>query len=157
MEKNMLDKIDLHILTILQEKGRITNAQLAGLVGLSPSRTLERVRRLENRGVIRKYVALVDPEVLDRGTLAYVQVSLARHGISAIHRFLKAINDIPEVLECHHIAGDFDYLLKVRVKNIPEYQEFALQRLTSLDGIRTFETYFVLGTEKQETSLPLPE
>lgn len=80
-----------------------------------------------------------------------------KNGISAIHRFLEAIHDIPEVLECHHIAGDFDYLLKVRVKNIPAYQEFALQRLTSLDGIRTFETYFVLGTEKQETSLPLPE
>ena len=157
MDKNRLDHIDQKILAILQDKGRITNAQLASEVGLSPSRTLERVRRLENREVIQKYVALVDPEVLDRGTLAYVQVSLSRHGISAIHRFLEAIRDIPEVLECHHIAGDFDYLLKVRVKNIPAYQEFALQRLTSLDGIRTFETYFVLGTEKQETSLPLPE
>ena len=157
MAKDSLDAIYRNILTILQEKGRITNAQLAGLVGLSPSRTLERVRRLEERGVIEKYVALVDPQVLDRGTLAYVQVSLSRHGINAIHRFLEAINSIPEVLECHHIAGDFDYLLKVRVKNIPEYQEFALQRLTSLDGIRTFETYFVLGTEKQVTSLPVPE
>ncbi len=101
-------------------------------------------------------MALVSPDALDRGTLAYVQVSLTQHGLKAIHRFLEAIHGIPEVLECHHIAGDFDFQLKVRVKNIPEYQEFALQRLTSLDGIRTFETYFVLGTEKRETSMPVP-
>lgn len=157
MERRKLDRIDLNILAILQERGRVTNAQLAGEVGLSPSRTLERVRRLENRGVIEKYVALVDPTALGRGTLAYVQVSLSRHGIESIDRFLEAIRAIPEVLECHHIAGDFDYLLKVRVENIQEYQQFALRRLTSLDGIRTFETYFVLGTEKQETSLPVPE
>jgi Lrp/AsnC family leucine-responsive transcriptional regulator len=157
MEKNRLDRIDLRILDVLQENGRITNAQLAGTVGLSPSRTLERVRRLEQRGVIRKYVALVDPEALDRGTLAYVQVSLSAHDEQAILRFIEAVNEIPEVLECHHIAGDFDFLLKVRVKNIPEYQKFTLSRLSSLEGTRTFGTYFVLGTEKFETSLPIPE
>jgi len=157
MEKNRLDSIDLHILAVLQESARISNARLAGLVGLSPSSTLERVRRLEHRGVIQKYVALVDPGVLERGTLAYVQVSLSAHGKKAIHRFIKAVHEIPEVLECHHIAGDFDFLLKVRVKNIPEYQKFTLSRLSSLEGIRTFGTYFVLGTEKFETSLPIPE
>jgi len=157
MDRQKLDRIDLMLISILQERGRITNAQLAAEVGLSPSRTLERVRRLENRGVIEKYVALVDPDALGRGTLAYVQVALSRHGIESIDRFLEAIRAIPEVLECHHIAGDFDYLLKVRVENIPAYQEFALRRLTSLDGIRTFETYFVLGTEKQATALPVPK
>jgi Lrp/AsnC family leucine-responsive transcriptional regulator len=152
---NQLDQTDKKILNLLQENGRITNAQLAKEVGLSPPPMLERVRKLEKNGIIKKYVALVDPKKLDRGTIAFVAVSLRFHRQDAIQEFVTEIQKIPEVLECHHITGEEDYLLKVVIKDIAEYERFLLEKLTRFSGISKIKTFFILSTLKQETKIPI--
>jgi Lrp/AsnC family leucine-responsive transcriptional regulator len=152
---NVLDNADKKILNILQANGRITNSQLAKEVGLSPPPMLERVRKLEKNGIIKKYVALVDPKKLDRGTIAFVAVSLRFHRQDAIQEFVTEIQKIPEVLECHHITGEEDYLLKVVIKDISEYERFLLEKLTRFSGISKIKTSFILSTLKQETKIPV--
>ena len=152
---NSLDPIDKKILDLLQENGRMTNAQLAKDVGLSPPPMLERVRKLEKHGIIRKYVALVDPKKVDRGTMALVSVSLRLHQKNAIQEFVKEIQNIPEILECHHITGEEDYVLKVYIKDIEEYERFLHERLTRISGIRKIKTSFILKTIKHQTKIPV--
>jgi Lrp/AsnC family leucine-responsive transcriptional regulator len=152
---NSLDPIDKKILDLLQENGRMTNAQLAKDVGLSPPPMLERVRKLEKQGIIRKYVALVDPKKVDRGTMALVSVSLRFHQKNAIQEFVKEIQNIPEILECHHITGEEDYVLKVAIKDIEEYERFLHERLTRISGIRKIKTSFILKTIKHQTKVPV--
>ena len=152
---NSLDHIDKKILDLLQDNGRMTNAQLAKDVGLSPPPMLERVRKLEKQGIIRKYVALVDPKKVDRGTMALVSVSLRLHQKNAIQEFVKEIQNIPEILECHHITGEEDYVLKVAIKDIEEYERFLRDRLTRISGIRKIKTSFILKTIKHQTKVPV--
>jgi Lrp/AsnC family leucine-responsive transcriptional regulator len=152
---NTIDGIDKKILDLLQDNGRITNAQLAKEVGLSPPPMLERVRKLEKNGIIRKYVALVDPKKLNRGTVAFVAVSLRFHRQDDIQEFVIEIQKFPEVLECHHIAGEEDYLLKVIIRDIEEYERFLREKLTRFSGISRIKTYFILNTLKQETKIPV--
>lgn len=152
---NDLDRVDKKILDLLQENGRITNAKLAKEVGLSPPPMLERVRKLEKKGIIQKYVALVNPKKLDRGTMAFVAVSLRLHRQDAIHEFVTEIQKFPEVLECHHIAGEEDYMLKIVIKDILEYERFLREKLTGFSGISRIKTYFILNTLKQETKIPI--
>lgn len=152
---NSLDHIDKKILMLLQANGRITNAELAKQVGLSPPPMLERVRKLEKNGYIRKYVALIDPKKLDQNTMAFVSVSLRFHQKKAIQQFVTEIQKIPEVLECHHITGEEDYLLKVVMKDIEEYKRFLLDKLTQFSGISKIKTSFILTTLKQETNIPV--
>ena len=152
---NTLDHIDKKILDLLQENGRMTNAQLAKDVGLSPPPMLERVRKLEKQGIIRKYVALVDPKKVDRGTVALVSVSLRLHQKNAIQEFVKEIQNIPEILECHHITGEEDYVLKVAIKDIEEYERFLRDQLTRISGIRKIKTSFILKTIKHQTKVPV--
>ena len=152
---NQLDQIDKKILNLLQENGRITNAQLAKEVGLSPPPMLERVRKLEKNSIIKKYVALVDPKKVDRGTIAFVAVSLRFHRQDAIQEFVIEIQKFPEVLECYHITGEEDYLLKVIIKDIAEYERFLLEKLTRFSGISKIKTFFILSTLKQETKIPI--
>ncbi len=155
--QNTLDQIDRKILSLLQDNGRITNSKLAQEVGLSPPPMLERVKKLEKNGVIKKYVALVDPRKLDRGTMAFVAVSLRLHRQEAIAEFVTEIQKIPEVLECHHITGEEDYLLKIAVKDIEEYERFLRTKLTGFSGISRLKTYFILNTLKQDTKIPVDE
>ncbi len=150
-----LDHIDKKILDLLQDNGRITNSQLAKEVGLSPPPMLERVRKLENSGTIRKYVALVDPKKVERGTMAFVSVSLRLHQKDAIQEFVTKIQKIPEVLECYHITGEEDYLLKVVIKDIEEYERFIREKLTRFAGISKIKTSFILNVMKQETKVPV--
>ncbi|MCS7083255.1 MAG: Lrp/AsnC family transcriptional regulator [Bacteroidetes bacterium] len=157
MDQLPLDAIDRRILNLLQENGRLTNADLAERVGLSPPPTLRRVRKLEQEGYIRKYVALLDPYKIGRGTLAFVFVSLREHTLEAIAQLRQAVEHMPEVLECYHIAGQTDFLLKVAVRDIAEYEDFVLHKLTPAAPIRQIETRFVLRALKQETKLPLSE
>jgi len=152
---NIIDQIDKKILNLLQDNGRITNSQLAKEVGLSPPPMLERVRKLEKNGIIRKYVALVDPKKLGRGTVAFVAVSLRFHRQDAIQEFVIEIQKFPEVLECHHIAGEEDYLLKVIIRDIEEYERFLRDKLTRFSGISRIKTYFILNTLKQDTKIPV--
>jgi DNA-binding Lrp family transcriptional regulator len=151
------DDTDRKILDMLQSDSNITNAQLAGEVGISPSSMLERVRRLENAGVIIKYVALVDPEKLGIGTLALVSISLAVHHLDSVDALTKSLNKMDEVLECYHIAGEEDFMLKVAVTNMREYQNFVLNKLSKIPSINRIKTSFVLSTVKSKTKLAVPE
>jgi Lrp/AsnC family transcriptional regulator, leucine-responsive regulatory protein len=152
-----LDEIDRKILRILQQDGRTTNAALAEAVGLTATPMLQRIKKLERRGVIRGYVGLVDPKTVGRGTTAFVHVKQAEHKMASHKRFLDAVAGFPEVLECHHIAGDEDFLLKVVVKDIGEYEHFLLYRLSKIPGIARVKTTFVLSTSKANTAIPIED
>jgi DNA-binding Lrp family transcriptional regulator len=147
------DAIDLKILDILQTNSNITNAQLASEIGTSASGMLDRVKRLEASGVIKKYVALVDPEKAGRGVIALVSVSLTAHKMNAFDTFAQKIKKIEEVLECYHTAGDEDFVLKVAVKDIQEYETFILKKLTLIEGVNKVKTNFVLSTVKYNTKI----
>lgn len=123
-----LDKIDFNILKILQENGRITNLQLSQHIGLSPAPTLERVRKLENSGYIKSYHALVDEEKLGLGIKTFIQVSLDFHQQDTIQIFLKEIDEIKEITECHHVTGQCDFILKAYVKDIKTYEQLIMQK-----------------------------
>lgn len=147
------DKIDKQILDILQENSNITNAQLAAEVGISPPGMLERVKRLEKSGVLKKYVALVDHDLVGKGTMALVSISIKVHDIKEVEEFKLRIGQLEEVLECFHIAGEDDFLLKVVVKNIKEYESFIISKLNPIAGIRHIKTTFVLSTIKNHTKV----
>ena len=124
-----LDSIDKKILEILQANAKITNSQLATEIGLSPAPTLERVRKLENMGIIKSYHAEVERELLGIGTAVFVSVSLSGHKKHQIMSFVSQMNEIPEVVECHHITGAGDFLLKILAKDINSYQKLILDKL----------------------------
>jgi Lrp/AsnC family leucine-responsive transcriptional regulator len=152
-----LDAIDRQILAHLQKEGRITNAELSRRVGLSTASVLERVRKLERTGVVRGYAALVSPASVGLHCLAYVEVTLDRHVKATVRRFMNEITELEEVLECHHITGEADFLVKVTTRDIPAYEDFILHKLTALRDVRNLKTLIVLSTLKQETALPLTE
>lgn len=154
-ESIVLDDVDREVLRLLQGNGRMTNAALAEAVGLTPTPMLARIKKLELRGVIMKYVALVDPAALDRSTMAFVSVMLTAHKRETHEAFLAAITQFPEVLECHHIAGEDDFLLKVVLKDIRAYEQFLLHRLSRIGGIDRVRTTFVLSSAKNETAIPV--
>ncbi len=154
-DNNGLHPADRRILGVLQSQGRISNVQLAAEVGLSPSAVLERVRKLEERGIIEKYVALVDNKLVGFGTVAFVAVSLNLHQKDSIENFHRFVEGCAKVLECHHVAGTEDYLLKVYSRDIDDYEHFLLTALTRIEGVDRVRTMFVLSTLKRETAIPL--
>ena len=145
------DKIDKKILNILQENGRITNADLASKVGLSPPPMLERVKKLEKNGIITKYVALLDPKKIDKSTIIFVSLTLARHRLKSIDQVKDEFSNFPEVLECYSITGEEDYLLKVMVRDVEEYENFMLNKLAKIPAISRIKSFVVLSTLKYET------
>lgn len=154
-ENNTLHPVDRQILSVLQDRGRIPNVQLAAEVGLSPSAVLERVRKLEERGIIERYVALVDSRKVGLGTIAFVAVSLNLHRKNSIENFKEFVVACGDILECYHIAGTEDYLLKVYSRDIDDYEHFLLEKLTTVKGMDRVRTMFVLSTLKRETAVPL--
>lgn len=144
----VLDRTDYKILRRLQEDGRITNADLARSVNLSPTPCLERVRRLEADGYILNYVALLNPDRLGAGVVVFIQVQLDRTSPGVFERFKKQVNLCPEVVECHMVAGGFDYLLKVRTSSMVEYREFLGQTLAQMSDIKQTHTYVVMEQVK---------
>jgi Lrp/AsnC family leucine-responsive transcriptional regulator len=149
------DAVDLRILRILQEDGRITNQELASRAGLSPAACFDRVKRLRTSGVIAGYTALLDPAKLGQALLIFVEVVLDRTTDDVFTAFAAQVGDIPEVLECHMVAGGFDYLLKVRVADMAAYRRFLGEILTSIPGVRETRTYAVLEEVKATTRLPI--
>jgi len=149
-----IDRTDKKILDILQVEGRITNAELARRINMSPPPTLERVKKLERNGYIQKYVALLNPVKLGYTCFTYVEVTLVRHGSERVERFMKAITRLDRVMECHHITGGADFLIKVASKDIPDYEDFILRTLTALPEVQNLKTLVVLSTLKHETKLP---
>jgi|SRR5450759_638049 Lrp/AsnC family leucine-responsive transcriptional regulator len=150
-----LDSTDLAILSQLQDDGAMTNSELAHRIGLTPAPTLERVRKLEREGYIRKYVALVDQAKLGRPVTAFVSVIMKSHGQQTDESLRKAVAKLSEVLECHHIAGDEDYLLKVIAASPTDYERFVLGKLMKVPGIDKIKTTFVLSSSKLETKIPV--
>ena len=153
--KTHLDETDVQILNLLQNDGRITNAELAKRVGLSPPSVLQRVRALEKAGLIRGYVALLDPERMGLRITALVMISLSLHQEQPIERFRRGIQEIPEIIECYHVSGDFDFLLKVVVRDMRAYEVLLREKLSKIKGIGKITTNFVLATNKQTTQIPL--
>jgi Lrp/AsnC family transcriptional regulator, leucine-responsive regulatory protein len=150
-----LDIIDRKILTILQQDGRITNAKLAGEVGLSPPAVLERVRRLEASGVIDRYVALLDRAQAGFTIQTIVMVCLSHHQISSLETVKERLTRMDEVLEVHQLTGEVDFLLKVAVKDMPGYTDFVNNKLSGIPGIQNVKTSFILATLKNNTALNL--
>ncbi len=150
-----LDRIDRKILSALQADGRITNLELADAVGLSPTATAERVKRLTRDGFILGYSARLDPGKLQRGLLVFVEIKLDRMNPEVFSTFASAVTRAPEVLECHLIAGGFDYLVKARVRDMEAYRAFLSEVLMALPGVRETRTYPVMEEVKDTASLPL--
>ncbi len=150
-----LDRIDRKILSALQLDGRITNLELADKVGLSPTATAERVKRLTRDGYIQGYTARLDPVKLQRGLLVFVEIKLDRMNPEVFSQFNAAVSRAPEVLECHLIAGGFDYLVKARVRDMEAYRAFLSDVLMALPGVRETHTYPVMEEVKHSTALPL--
>jgi len=147
-KQRTLDRIDCKILRQLQNNARLTNADLARSVNLSPTPCLERVRRLEADGYILKYVTLLNPQKLDAGVISFVQVMLDRTSPDVFERFKRQVSLCPEVMECHMVAGGFDYLLKVRTKSMLEYRDFLGQTLAGMSDIKQTHTYVVMEEVK---------
>lgn len=150
-----LDDIDRKILQLLQQDGRMTNAALAEAVGLTPTPMLQRLRKLEQKGVITGYRAVIDARSVARATMALLHVQLTEHRLENHRRFVHEARQMPEVLEVHHVAGEDDFILKVAVEDIAAYEHFLLDRLSQIPGIDRVCTTFILSTSKDEGISPL--
>jgi Lrp/AsnC family leucine-responsive transcriptional regulator len=150
-----LDRTDCHILQLLQKDGRLSNVELAEKVALSPSPCLRRLKQLEKTGVIRRYVALVEPASVGLGLLAFVRVSLEKRGRGSMDAFKRAVQDWPEVMDCYVMTGDMDYLLKVLVEDLEHFSRFIMDRLLKQPGVIDAKSSFALETLKNNTALDL--
>ena len=150
-----LDKIDARILRVLQKDGRISNLKLAEEVHLSPTAVLERVKRLARDGYILGYEAKLNPEKLGAGMMVFIEVVLDRTTHDAMNSFKAAVQVRPEILECHLVAGGFDYLIKTRVANMQAYREFVGSVIWALPGVRETRTYAVMEEVKNTSLLPI--
>ena len=148
-----LDRIDRRILQALQEDGRMANLKLAESVGLSPTAVLARVQRLTRDGYILGFEARLNPLLLDAGMLVFVEVLLDRSSPNVFEQFKAAVQVRPEIMECHMVAGGFDYLLKTRSANMSAYRAFAGDVLWRLPGVRETRTYAVMEEVKNTTHL----
>ena len=150
-----LDSIDTHILQILQKNGRITNSQLSNDVGLSPAPTLERVRKLQESGVLKSYHAQLDVEKVGLGVSTFVLVSLRGHNKENIDIFVSSIEHINEVVECHHITGSGDFLLRIFAKDISAYQKLMLEKVSNISVVDNLQSMVILSTFKDSKILPI--
>lgn len=143
-----IDKVDLQILRTLQGNARLTLKELAAQVSLSSTPVFERLKRLENEGYIKKYIAILDAEKLNQGFVVFCNVKLSKINQEIATEFTRIIQDIPEVTECYNISGSFDYLLKIHAPNMKYYQEFILNVLGSIDSLGSIESTFVMDEVK---------
>jgi Lrp/AsnC family transcriptional regulator, leucine-responsive regulatory protein len=155
LQNIMLDDIDKAALRALQEDGRLTNVDLARRINLSTPATHTRVRRLEKDGYIRRYTAVVDREKAGYDLLCFIHISMQMHQLEQVENFRRLVRDMPEVLECHHITGEYDYLLKVVLRNRKDLERFAVDRLTPIPGVARIHTSLVFTEVKSTTALPL--
>ncbi len=150
-----LNRTDRRLLELLQRDGSLTNLELAARVNLSPSACLRRVRALEKSGVIRRYVALLDPRKVGLGLVGFVTVKLEKRGRMPTDAFARAVKDGPEVLACHALTGDMDYLLRVQVEGLDHFSRFVMDSLLKHPGVLDVKSSFVLDEVKETTALPL--
>lgn len=150
-----LDKIDRRILQHLQRNGRIPNNELADAVHLSPSTCLRRVRALEDAGIIKGYVALLDPSKIGKGFTAYVRVWLTSQDFETIEKFVAEIQPLSEVVECHLMAGECDVMLRVVAADLTAYRQFQINHLTRIESVRSIKTEVPMEQAKLTTELPI--
>ena len=150
-----LDEIDRRILTHLQRNARVSNAKLAELVGLSPAPCLRRIRALEEAGIIRDYVALLDSRAVGRAVTVFIEIRLDLQVKDRLDILERAIREWPEVLECNLMTGDADYMLRVAVPDVNAYEHFLRDKLTRLEGVASIKSSFALKQVKYTTALPL--
>ncbi len=150
-----LDQTDLQILKTLQRNSKLTTKELADAVHLTPTPVFERQKRLERQGYIKKYVAVLDPEKLGLGLLVFCKVKLKQINHEIADAFTRRIMRIPEVTECYNTSGAYDYLLKVRARDMKQYQEFVLTKLGDIDSVASIESTFVMSEIKQNYGINL--
>jgi DNA-binding Lrp family transcriptional regulator len=150
-----LDAIDRRILRALQRDGRLQNVELAKHVGLSPSPCLRRVKIMEEAGVIDRYVALVNPELVDFGITVFVRVWLNRQDEQTVNHFKAAVQDLPEVLECYLMVGDCDFLLRVAAQDLKSYRAFQAKHLAQIEGVQNLKTELPMEVVKSSSEIPV--
>lgn len=148
-----LDETDKHILNLLQGNSKMNVKQIALQIGLSQTPTYERIKRLEKSGIIENYIAVINKEKAGLSVVVFCQVSLMVHSKEMISKFENSINKLNEIVSCYHVAGNFDYLLKIVVKDMSSYQLFLKNKLSVLDAVRTVQSNFVMTSIKDNTQL----
>lgn len=155
MKRKSLDRLDVSILKVLQEDGRISYVDLADKVGLSSTPCIERVKRLEKEGFIQGYYARLDPQLLDFSMLVFVEISLSYQTPDAFQEFSKAVKRLPYILDCHLVSGDADYLVKARINDMSEYRALLGDMLLTLPGVKNSKSYIVMEEVTETLSLPV--
>lgn len=155
VEHRDIDEIDRDLLRLIQKDGSITNADLARKVSLSPPSVLQRMKKLQEKGYIQETKTKLDPEMLGFTIQVVAMVSLALHQDQPIQNFAKHATRFPEVLECLHVSGDYDFMLRIVARDIHDYERFITEKLSAIKGIGKIHSCFVLATNKQTTELPI--
>jgi Lrp/AsnC family leucine-responsive transcriptional regulator len=150
-----LDATDIRILQLLQHDAKINNKEMADKLGKSVTPVYERIRKLEEAGYIRGYVALLDKDKIGKYLTAFTTVQLKEHSAAALRGFEKEVIKFPEVMECYHLTGRFDFLIKIAIKDMNEYNDFLMHKLATLANVGSLETFFVLSEGKVETAYAL--
>ena len=149
------DKTDKTLLQLLQEDSKQTNKALSNKLNLSVTAVYERIKKLENLGVIDKYVALVKKEKIEKAFVTFCHIKLIQHSHDYVVKFEREVANLNEVLECYHISGDYDYLLKVHVKNMEAFRDFMVKKLTTISHIGSTHSMFVINEVKHTTAITL--
>lgn len=147
------DEIDKKLLTLLQSDSKQTNKELSNKLNLSVTAVYERIKKLEREGIIEKYVALVRKENINKSFVAFCNIKLVQHSQDYVIKFEKDVTKLKEVLECYHISGDYDYLLKVLVKDMEEFREFMVKKLTTINHIGSTHSTFMINEVKYTTAI----
>ncbi|WP_299117564.1 Lrp/AsnC family transcriptional regulator [uncultured Winogradskyella sp.] len=150
-----LDKIDTHILSILQENSNRTTKSIAEELGMTTSPIFERIKKLEKEGYIKKYVAVLDNKKIGLKLTVFIGITLQGHTRSYLEKFVKEINNFPEIVECHRVSGNFDYLLKLVVEDIEAYETFIISKLTLLPYLGNVQSLITLSTGKETNEIDL--
>ena len=150
-----LDRLDLELIKHLQRDSKKTNKELSGLLNLSVTAIFERIKRLERDGVISNYVALIEPAKVEKGFMVLCQIKLIQHTKAYLTKFEVEVNQLSEVLECYHVSGEYDYILKIMVKDMEAYREFMVTKLTNLDHIGSTQSTFIISKVKNTTAINL--
>lgn len=150
-----LDATDKKLLALLQEDSTQTTKQLSAKLSLSVTAVYERVKKLEREGIIEKYVALIDRKKVNKGFVVFCHLKLIQHTKEYLTRFEKEVKQLEEVLECYHVSGDYDYILKIYVENMEAYREFMVTKLTTLQHIGSTHSTFMIGEVKNTTSIAI--
>ncbi|MBI3134020.1 MAG: Lrp/AsnC family transcriptional regulator [Bacteroidetes bacterium] len=150
-----MDQIDLKILEYLQTDAKITAKDLASRLSLSATPVYERIRKLEKQGIIKRYVAILDPDMLDKSLVVFLNLTIKEHNLEARSKLLRKLTDLDEITELYHTSGTYDFVAKVRFANVKEYKEFLVNKVAAIENISDIESHIVLEEIKHSTQVNL--